>query len=453
VGQSELADLALAHDGADEFSVSRFSNAPLPPRGDTNFIVSFTPREAGMRTATLHLASNSSDRDGPFDIIVSGIGAPPRAEPEPPQKVPDISLEHPVDTMLADGGTILKFGNVTVGTESSLDLTIRNTGEAELRVLSYTDLDGPAAKEYFVRSNGTSRSIGPGSTGTLSIRFMPAEVGPREASLHISSNAPGHRQIFDLGLMGVGQDMPKPKPRESSGPWSFENPFINTLGMKFVPFTVIDLDPNGRVVTVRTMLGSIYETRKSDYQKINPNYTISGSPEEPVTVKDPILAKNFCSLLSESEGRKYRLPTDQEWSSMAGLKEASAMSWSAKKHNEQYRKIFPWGDTTVDSLQSLGNYDSQRVCDVGKYRANSIGFYDLGGNVLEMCTDQNSGADSILMRGGSFLTKPWDPSTASSPEAKADFEKNKYMYFSSAWRQTFTASETAESGFRIVLEP
>ncbi|RBP41232.1 serine/threonine protein kinase [Roseimicrobium gellanilyticum] len=453
VGQAELEGLALAHDGADEFSVSRLSSAPLPPQEDTNFIVSFTPREAGIRTATLHLASNSSDRDRPFDIIVSGIGAPPRAVPEPPIKTPDISLEQPVGTMLADGGSILKFGNITVGTESILDLTIRNTGQAELQVLSYTDLDGPAAKEYFVRSNGTSRSIAPGSTGTLSIRFMPAEAGPREASLHISSNAPGDRKIFDLGLMGVGQDVPKPKPRDSSGPWSFENPFINSLGMKFVPFTVVDLAPDGSVVTVRTMLGCIYETRKSDYGQIIPDYKISGSPEEPVTVAEPRLAKNFCLKLSALEGRNYHLPTDQEWSSMADLKEPAAMPWKDKKDNERYRKVFPWGETTGEALESLGNYASHKVCDVGKYRANPFGFYDLGGNVLEMCTDQNSGADSILMRGGSFMTRPWDSSQATTPEAKADIERNKLMYFTSAWRQTFAASEAAETGFRIVLEP
>ena len=228
-----------------------------------------------------------------------------------------------------------------------------------------------------------------------------------------------------------------------------EKPYINSIGMKFVPVRITGGGPtNGN-----TVLFSIFETRIQDYKASVPKHPQQGQPDEPVTGVSYLDAIRFCSWLSVKEGKKYRLPTDHEWSCAVGLSENASDSIQAKKMRG--RDVFPW-DGGFPTKQMVGNYGDiqgyadgfKQVANVGKFPANSLGIYDLGGNVKELCDtryheiDINHSEQMMTMRGGS-----WRTVKSSDPEFP-------YETLSSSRRDSILPDQTYDDvGFRCVLDP
>jgi hypothetical protein len=112
----------------------------------------------------------------------------------------------------------------------------------------------------------------------------------------------------------------------------------------------------------------------------------------------------FCEWLSKVSGKKWRLPSGQEWESAVG--------------NMKY----PWGDyfpPKVDdgnfAFSDDGRGDPEKVgldgvkgtAPVGSFKPNEFGFFDLGGNVYEMTiegVDTNRPTYGPQVRGGSWNT-------------------------------------------------
>ncbi|MCX6873928.1 MAG: M6 family metalloprotease domain-containing protein, partial [Verrucomicrobia bacterium] len=152
-GTASLTGLTITKDGtnAADFTVTSNPVAPVSgPSGTTTFTVQFAPSAAGARTAAIHIANNDAD-ESPFDITLTGTGV---AVP-----VPEIAVEQPAGTNIADGGT-KDFGSVNVGSNTSLGFTIRNTGTASLTGLTITK-DGTNAADFTVTSNPVAPVSGP----------------------------------------------------------------------------------------------------------------------------------------------------------------------------------------------------------------------------------------------------------------------------------------------------
>ncbi len=211
-----------------------------------------------------------------------------------------------------------------------------------------------------------------------------------------------------------------------------EAPFVNSLGMKFLP------------VPDTGVLFCIHEVRYSDYAAyaaeapgvdgawkdqsadgITPTDNKEDHPVMKVSWED---AQKFCAWLSQKEGKTYRLPTDEEWSFAVGLgraekrpKGTTPLMLSQKENTE-----FPWdGDFPPKTKDKAGNYsDASRkakapngstqyledyddgfptTAPVMSFKPNKFGLYDMGGNVWEWCEDwyDNAQNDRVL-RGGSW---------------------------------------------------
>ena len=211
-------------------------------------------------------------------------------------------------------------------------------------------------------------------------------------------------------------------------------PFINTLGMEFVPV------PGTKVLFCRT------ETRVKDFEAYvkDTGYQQEGGVlvmkvveqkngtsnltwdldkkaswqkpgfeqgrSHPVVGVNWNEAREFCAWLSKKEGVQYRLPTDDEWSAAVGLGK------------------FPWG-TEFPPAKDAGNYADKtfyaslpgkwnlplgdfndgaaRTAPVANYAANRLGIHDLGGNVWEWCEDEYKASmnDPDVLKEYPFLEK------------------------------------------------
>ena len=197
-----------------------------------------------------------------------------------------------------------------------------------------------------------------------------------------------------------------------------QHPFVNSLGMKFVP------------VPGTNILMCIHETRNVDYAAYAAEQLIldktwrgemeaairwSGEPQGqyPVVAVSYRDAQAFCRWLSIKDGKTYQLPTNQEWSSAVGFTKEEGNTALARHGNGTVS--YPWGCYYPPKPQD-GNFHRSVVKDghdgrapVMSYKANSIGIYDLGGNVMEWCQDRLfPGRTDRVLRSAAFSTYPYD---------------------------------------------
>jgi serine/threonine protein kinase/formylglycine-generating enzyme required for sulfatase activity len=227
-------------------------------------------------------------------------------------------------------------------------------------------------------------------------------------------------------------------------------PFVNSLGMKFVPVPIL-----GGPTAGQRVLFSVWDTRVQDYatyadaNSVDDSWTNQSKEGVPVgrELNHPVVgvswedAQAFCRWLTDKEtaegelpkGLKYRLPTDEEWSRAVGMPPELGMT-PAEKHQKN-SSDFPWGKD-YPPTKKIGNYadetfhasfalkeDSNNVwtknrwiagytdgyattSPVGIFPANLYGLYDMGGNVFQWCDDwfDNSHQRRVL-RGGSWDTE------------------------------------------------
>jgi Sulfatase-modifying factor enzyme 1/TIR domain len=175
---------------------------------------------------------------------------------------------------------------------------------------------------------------------------------------------------------------------------SKEQPYVNSLGMKFVP------------VPGTGVLFSIWETRVKDYKVfVEAKSHEWRKPSFQQTEEHPAVNVNwedataFCEWLTEQErtaGRisarqSYRLPSDEEWSAAVGLEKESGST--PKERQGKVQGVYPWG-TKWPPPNGAGNYapslkvdDYKNTSPAGSFEANRYGIHDLGGNVWEWCQD------------------------------------------------------------------
>ena len=204
-----------------------------------------------------------------------------------------------------------------------------------------------------------------------------------------------------------------------------DNPFANSLGMKFVPVSITGGPTDGKRV-----LFSVWETRVKDYaayaadrKGVDDGWNDvkweghKQDGDHPVVNVSWEEAKRFCQWLSQKEGHTYRLPTDHEWSCAVGIgdQEDPAESPEDKDMRLKDVTVFPWGAAWPPPKRA-GNFQSDTIEEyadrhpftgpVGSYTANAFGIHDLGGNVSEWCEDEywTGVREFRVLRGGSWFT-------------------------------------------------
>ncbi|MDZ4401935.1 SUMF1/EgtB/PvdO family nonheme iron enzyme [Prosthecobacter sp.] len=205
-----------------------------------------------------------------------------------------------------------------------------------------------------------------------------------------------------------------------------DKPFVNTLGMKFVPVPGIKV------------LFCIHETRKADYAayaasaaNVDTSWKKGDDQEQqPVVRVSWEDANGFCAWLSKKEGHAYRLPTDEEWSYAVGIGEREAQETPKGSPQDKSGKIegvYPWGGYYPPTPQD-GNYVASIVNDgyswtapVMSFKPNALGLYDMGGNAWEWCQDHpHPSMQARVLRGGCCALDREPPLSSSRSSNRPD---------------------------------
>lgn len=102
----------------------------------------------------------------------------------------------------------------------------------------------------------------------------------------------------------------------------------------------------------------------------DPNFN---HPRQPVVAVSWFEAVKYCEWVSESEGRRCRLPTEAEWERAA--------------RGGVDGELYPWGNEAPQSLPDYVRRWQQGSEPVAAYAPNRFGLYDICENVHEWCSD------------------------------------------------------------------
>jgi serine/threonine protein kinase len=193
--------------------------------------------------------------------------------------------------------------------------------------------------------------------------------------------------------------------------------WTNSLGMEFAPLPSSDA------------WLSKYETRSADFFAFKPDHRtqamrrvsfLQGSDQEPAIEVSWLEAVKFCQWLTERDRKiglldinyRYRLPLAREWRSALGTNIISdnlylwGKSWTPPGRVGNLRGL-ECNRTGSFGGETLSGYEDgvQNTAPVGQFGPNANGFYDLIGNVWELCEKPGNGGQPIIVAlGGAFDT-------------------------------------------------
>ena len=183
-----------------------------------------------------------------------------------------------------------------------------------------------------------------------------------------------------------------------------------------------------------------YEVTQAQWMKVmgsDPSrFKGKDRPVERVSWKDAV---EFCEKLTKSEkkagrvpeGWAYQLPTEAQWEYACRAGTTTAY-W--------------WGDS-INS--SNANYDRNKdgTTPVGKYPPNPWGFYDMHGNVSELCADwYDTSPDGVI--------NPEGPASGSERVLRGGAWYEGSLFLRSAVRGSITPTHSTENfGFRVGFLP
>ncbi len=202
-GQADLivSGATLGGTDATQFTITGDTCTTVAGGGTCTISVAFAPTVDGPASATLSITHNAAG--APSFVPLSGTGVLPGP----------LAVVTPAS---------LAFGPVTTTTTSaSQDVTVFNTGVADLNVTDATIVGA----EFSITASTCTTPIGP-ITGscTISVVFAPSTVGAKSATLSIAHDAAGSPSLVPLTGTGLA-----PAPLTT-----FSMPMTQNLGSKAV---------------------------------------------------------------------------------------------------------------------------------------------------------------------------------------------------------------------------
>ena len=203
IGQTADMVVTIANSGDADLNVSSLSvdnsvftietpiaPAVIAPNGSQDVTLRFAPAAEGSQSGILDIVSDDAD-EATVSIALHGNGTtPPPVEPE-------------IDVT----PTSLDFGDVEMGQTADLQVTISNSGIADLNVSSITSDNALFTVETAV----TPAVIAPSGSVDVTIQFAPDSEGAAIGTLTIASDDTDEPSV-DVSLDGNGTTPPPQEP-------------------------------------------------------------------------------------------------------------------------------------------------------------------------------------------------------------------------------------------------
>lgn len=245
----------------------------------------------------------------------------------------------------------------------------------------------------------------PGSTVSLEFVRLPAgqvEVvdPPREPGQE------GTRRTVEVAAFALGV---------TEVPWEAFDVFVYGLNGEGPPADKAEADAKARPT--------------KPYINMDRGWGHNGNPALSMSFKS---ANAFCAWLSKETGRKFRLPSEDEWE--YACRAATTTTWS-------------FGDDPagLDAAAWHKGNSENRPHPVAQKAANPWGFYDLHGNVCEWVLGRDG---RPVIKGGSFKDKPNELVASDRVAEKRAWNATDPQVPKSTW----WLSDATFVGFRVVLE-
>lgn len=194
----------LVGPAAGDFSVSSPRSATLSPGGSTTLSISFRPRSAGTRTATLTVVSNACNAPA-LTVGLSGSGVAPELR---------------LDPEVVDVGAVLPGS-----TGGRTQISLANEGSAAL-VVTAVQIVGSNPGDFTLEAvPALPQTIAAGEALLITAVFTPSAAGIRTATLRVSSDDP-KRPAAEATLRGFGgvDETASPTPSPATTPSGSPSP-------------------------------------------------------------------------------------------------------------------------------------------------------------------------------------------------------------------------------------
>jgi formylglycine-generating enzyme required for sulfatase activity len=128
----------------------------------------------------------------------------------------------------------------------------------------------------------------------------------------------------------------------------------------------------------------VYTDTWKDQSGVNWKYDTRGNLRPSSDYNHPVVhvswndAVEYCKWLSKKNGKTYRLPTEAEWEYAAGGGASNRTKWAGTSDENNLGRY----------ANATGNQDGHALtAPIGRLLANTLGLYDMSGNVWEWCSD------------------------------------------------------------------
>lgn len=191
VGNTASQSVTITNSGGSSLTVTQASmtasgfsltgiSLPLTvgAGGQSNFNIVFSPKTAGTVSGSVSILSDASS--SPSAVSVSGMGMAATA-------------------LLLTSASSLNFGNVAVGSDKMLSVTLTNAGNSKVTVSNV----GVSGVSYSASGVSAGLALTPGQTATLDLTFSPKNSGSLPGSVMVSSDATDSPATISLSGAGV----------------------------------------------------------------------------------------------------------------------------------------------------------------------------------------------------------------------------------------------------------